>query len=147
MKRKRLLFSILGCALLWTVYAATALGQKDVEKVLRSDKVGEITLTESTMIGNATLEPDTYVIQHRVAGNQHFIRFMQVKALHELNVTPESAGWYTYTESSNAGEINCRLEPMGRVARQTIAHIADEDGMPRITRVAIKGENDWHILQ
>lgn len=147
MKRKHLLFSILGCALLWTLYAAAAPGPQNHEKVLRSDKVGEVTLTQATMVGNVMLEPDMYVIQHRVAGSQHFIRFMQVKTLHELNITPETTGWYTYTEDNNAGEINCRIAPLGRVAQETLAHVANESGTPRITRVAIKGEGDWHIFQ
>lgn len=147
MKLKALLFSVLGCALLWTVYAAAVPGQKDKEKELKSGKEGEITLTEPTKVGDVTLQPDTYVVQHRVSDNQHFVRFMQIKKLHELNVSPESAGWYTYTEKNNAGEIKCRVEPTGTKAQETVADIATENGSPRITRVAIKGEDDWHIFQ
>ena len=147
MKRKSLFFGLLGCALLWTLYTAAAPGQKRHEKVLRSDQVGEITLTEPTQVGNVLLQPDKYVIQHRVAGKEHFVRFMRTETLHKLNVTPESAGWLTYTEENNAGEINCRIQFMGRVAQETLAYIATEEDTPRITRVAIKGENDWHIFE
>lgn len=147
MKPKALLLALLGCALLWTVSAAAVPGQKEKEKVLKSGKEGEITLTQPTKVGDVTLQPDTYVVQHRVSGNQHFVRFMQIKKLHDLNVVPESMGWYTYTEENNAGEIKCRVEPTGTKFEETMADIATENGSPRITRVAVKGEDDWHIFQ
>lgn len=146
MKPKALLLAILGCVLLWTVSAAAAPGQKEKETVLKSGKEGEITLTQPTKVGDVTLQPDTYVVQHRVSGNQHFVRFMQIKKLHELNVTPETAGWYTYTEQNNAGEIKCRVEPAGTTVQETMVDISTPNGTPRISRVAIKGEDDWHIF-
>ncbi len=147
MKLKTLLFAILGCALLWTVSAAAVPGQKEKETVMKTGKEGEITLTQPTKVGDVTLQPDTYVVQHRVSGNQHFVRFMQIKKLQELNVAPESAGWYTYTEQNKAGEIKCRVEPAGTTVQETMVDISTASGVPRITRVAIKGEDDWHIFQ
>lgn len=147
MRLKTLLFGVFGCALLWAVYAAAAPEQKGKETELKSGKEGEITLNQPTKVGDVTLPPDTYVVQHRISGDQHFVRFMQIKKLHELNMNPESAGWYTYTEQNNAGEIKCRVEPTGRMFQETMADIATENGTPRITRVAIKGEDDWHIFQ
>ena len=145
MKPKALLLAILGGALLWTVSMAAAPGQK--EEVMKAGKEGEITLTQPTQVGDITLQPDTYVVQHRAAGNEHFIRFMQIKKLHDLNVAPETAGWYTYTEENNVGEIKCRVEPAGATAQATTVDVVNENGVPRITRVQIKGEDDWHIFQ
>jgi len=142
MRPKALLFTALSCALLWTISAAAAQGQKE----LKTGKEGEITLTQPTKVGDVTLAPDTYVVQHRVSGNQHFIRFMQVKKLHELNIAPQSAGWYTYTEQNNAGEIKCRVEPAGTTAPETAVTMTMENGTPRITQVLIKDENDVHIF-
>jgi len=142
MKQKALLLAVLGCALLWTVSAAAA--QK--ETVLRSGEEGEITLTQPTKVGDMTLPPDTYVVQHRVSGGRHFIRFMQIEKLQALRVTRAFTGWYTYTEKNNAGEIKCRVEPLGATVQATTVTIATENGAPRITRVLIKGEDDVHIF-
>jgi VCBS repeat-containing protein len=147
MKPKALLMAILGGLLLWTVSATTALGQKEKETVLKTGKEGEITLTQPTKVGDVTLQPDTYVVQHRVSGNQHYVRFMQVKKLHDLHLTPETMGWYTYTAKDNAGEIRCRVEAVGKPFQETMVDVATLDGAPHITRVAIKGEDDWHIFQ
>jgi hypothetical protein len=141
MRPKALLLAILGCALLWTVSAAAAPGQK--AETLKTGKKGEITLKQATKVGDITLQPGTYVVQHRVSGDNHFVRFMELKKLQELNVAPESMGWYTYTAENNAGEIKCRVEPAGTTIDVTTV---TEDGGPRITKVAIKGENVLHVV-
>lgn len=144
MKRNALLLAVLGCALLWTVSAAAALGEKD--KVLKTGKKGEITLTQPTKVGDVTLQPGTYVVQHRVSGNDHFVRFMEMKKLQALNMTPESMGWYTYAQEDNAGEVKCRVESAGATVDATTVTEASDNGNPRITQVAIKGENVLHVL-
>lgn len=145
MKPKALLLAALSCLLLWTIYAAAAPPQK--KEVLKSGKEGEITLTQPTKVGDVTLQPGTYVVQHRVSDKQHFVRFMQLEKLRELNLTPAATGWYTYTKENNAGEIKCRVEPAAATAQETTVTMAMEDGTPRITQVVIKGENDTHIFQ
>src|SRR5512136_675539 len=124
MKPKALLMAILGCALLWTVSAAAALGEKD--QTFKTGKKGEITLTQATKAGDVTLQPGTYVVQHRVSGNDHFVRFIELKKLQELNVAPESMGWYTYTAENNAGEIKCRVEPAAAKIEATTVTVATD---------------------
>lgn len=143
MKPRALLLAILGCALLWTISAAAAPGQKN--ETLKTGKKGEITLTQATQIGSTTLQPDTYVVQHRVSGQDHFVRFIQLKKLQELAIG-EGAGWYTYTQENNAGEVKCRVEPAGAKIEATTVTVASEGGSPRITQVAIKGENVLHVF-
>jgi VCBS repeat-containing protein len=143
MKPRALLFAVLGCVLLWTTSAAAAPGQKD--KTLKIGKKGEITLTQPTKVGDTTLQPGTYVVQHRVSGNDHFVRFIELKKLTDLNLSPETMGWYTYTVENNAGEIKCRVEPTGTMIEATTVTVA-EDGGPKVTKVAIKGENVVHVL-
>jgi hypothetical protein len=143
MKPRALLLAILGCALLWTISAAAAPGQKN--ETLKTGKKGEITLTQATQIGGTTLQPDTYVVQHRVSGQDHFVRFIQLKKLQELAIG-EGAGWYTYTQENNAGEVKCRVEPAGAKIEATTVTVASEGGSPRITQVAIKGENVLHVF-
>jgi hypothetical protein len=143
MKPRALLLAILGCALLWTISAAAAPGQKN--ETLKTGKKGEITLTQATQVGSTTLQPDTYVVQHRVSGQDHFVRFIQLKKLQELAIG-EGAGWYTYTQENNAGEVKCRVEPAGAKIETTTVTVASEGGSPRITQVAIKGENVLHVF-
>jgi len=144
MKLKSLLFAVLGCVLLWTVSTAAAPGEKTEKH--KCGKKGEITLQQPTKVGDITLEPATYVVQHRISGNDHFVRFMEIKKLTDLNVAPESAGWYTYTTENNVGEIKCRVEPAGATAEATTVTVATEGGSPRITQIEIKGENVLHVF-
>jgi hypothetical protein len=144
MKSKALLLAILGCALLWTVSAAAAPGHHD--KTMKTGKKGEITLTQPTKLGDTTLQPGTYVVQHRVSGNDHFVRFTELKKLQELMPSGEGAGWYTYTAENNAGEIKCQVKPQAGAIAATTVTIATDSGSPRITQVAIKGENVLHVL-
>ena len=144
MKPKALLLPVLVIALLWTVSAAAAPGQKT--ETLKTGKKGEITLKEPTKVGDTTLAPNTYVVQHRVSGNDHFVRFIELKKLQELNVSSESSGWYTYTQENNVGEIKCRVEPAGSTIQATSVTIATEAGTSHVTQVAIKGEDVLHVF-
>jgi hypothetical protein len=106
-------------------------------------KRGEITLTQRTKAGDRVLEPDTYVVQHRVSGGDHFVRFIELKQVEGFN---GEEGPYTYTEANKAGEIKCRVEAATEPIKETTVYTTDEGGMPRITKVAIKRETVWHIL-
>jgi len=144
MKPKTLLLAILGCVLLWTASASALPGPKDT--TLKVAKKGEITLTQPTKVGDTTLQPGTYVVQHRVSGNDHFVRLTELKKLQELMPGGEGAGWYTYTQENNAGEVKCKVEPAGATIEATKVTIATGADSPRITKVAIKGENVLHVL-
>jgi hypothetical protein len=141
-KTKRLLLAGLACLLLWTVAVAAAPKQK--QHALKVGKKGEITLTQRTKVGDKVLQPDTYVVQHRVPGGDHFVRFVELK-----QVEAQSEGEltrYTYTEADKAGEIKCRVEPTTTPIKETTVYTINEGGVPRITKVAIKGEDVWHIF-
>jgi hypothetical protein len=66
----------------------------------------------------------------------------------ELNQVQRSTYYesYTYTERDNAGEIKCRVQPTAATAQQTTGYIVTENGVPRITKVAIKGEKVLHVF-
>jgi hypothetical protein len=97
--------------------------------MLKAGKKGEITLTQPTKVGDTVLQPDTYVVQHRISGDNHFVRFVELKQ----EVVDSMEGQYTYTEQDNAGEIKCRVEPAGSKAKETTVSINGD----RITKVAI----------
>jgi hypothetical protein len=144
MKSKALVMVVLGCALLWTATAAAAPGQK--EQKIKTGKKAEITLTQVTTVGDLTLQPGKYAVQHRMSGNDHFMHFTLLKPVVDLNMVAETMGWYTRTEEVDAGEAKCRIEPAGTTIEATAAPVATQDGSPEITEVSIKGENVVHVF-
>jgi len=143
MRTRKLMLAALGYLLLWTVTAAAAPPQK--EHALKVGKKGEITLTQQTKVGNVVLQPDTYVIQHRVSGGDHFVRFVELKQVEAQPANAETAP-YTYTEEDKAGELSCRLEPAAGPIRETTAYTVTKNGVAQITKVAIKGEDVFHVF-
>jgi hypothetical protein len=142
MRKEKLISIALGYLVLWTV-TATAAAPAHSEHSLKVGKKGEITLTQATKVGNLMLQPDTYVIQHRVSGGNHFVRFVELKQVEYTNTTEIPI---TYTEQDKAGELKCRLEPVATPIQDTTAFIVKEGGTPRITKVAIKGEDVIHVF-
>lgn len=140
MKKKTLSLVAFSFLLLWTATAVAAPKQK--EHTLKVGKRGEITLTKPTKVDGIVLQPDAYVIQHRVSGSEHFVRFVELK---QVEAQPPADLPYTYTEADKAGEVNCRIEPVETV-QETTAYVVTENGVPRITKVEIKGENVAHVF-
>jgi hypothetical protein len=140
MRIKQMMSITLGCLLLSMTTVAVASGHH--EHSLKVGKKGEITITQPTKVGDTVLQPDTYVVQHRTSGDNHFVRFLELKQVQSTNTGAESP--YTYTEQDNAGEIKCRMEPSGATAKETTVSILTEVGGDRITNVTIKGENVVH---
>jgi hypothetical protein len=89
------------------------------------------------------LQPDTYVIQHRTASGEHFVRFVELKKIEQVQ---PSGDWTVYTEANKAGELKCRVEPAPGPIKETTVYTTNEGGTPRITKVAIKGENVFHVF-
>jgi hypothetical protein len=141
LKTRTLLFTSLSLLLLWTVTAAAA--PKQQEQALKVGKKGEITLTQQTKVGDIVLQPDTYVVQHRVSGDHHFVRFVELK---QVEAQPTTELPYTYTEQDKAGELKCRVESAPGSIKQTTVYTINQGGVPRITKVAIKGENVLHVF-
>jgi hypothetical protein len=143
MRTRKLMLATLGCLLLWTLAAAAAPAQK--EHALKVGKKGEITLTKQTKVGNMVLQPDTYVIQHRVSGDNHFVRFVELKQVEAQPINAEQSP-YTYTEADKAGELKCRVEPATGPIKETTAYTVIDGGVTRITKVEIKGEDVVHVF-
>lgn len=135
------MLTVLGCALLWAVSADA---QK--ETVIKSNENGEITLTEPVKVGNMTLQPDTYVLQHRDSHGQDFIRFMRVEKSRELRLDRAYTGWYTKTELVKVGEIKCRMERLGAKAQASMVKLTAEGGVPRIAEAMIKGKGAVYLF-
>lgn len=144
MKTKALVLFVMTGLVLWALAAVAAPPQ--TEHALKVGKKGEITLTQPTKVGDKILQPDTYVVQHRVSGNDHFVRFIELKQLEAHAGEIGEQAHYTYTEADKAGELKCKVESAAAPVKQTTVYTTTEGGMPRITKVAIKGEGVWHVF-
>jgi len=139
MKTTALVF--VGLSLVLTVAAMAAPGPK--EQALKVGKKGEITLSQPTKAGDTLLQPDTYVVQHRTSGSDHFVRFVELK---QVESQPSTELPYTYTEADKAGEFKCTTEAAAGPIKETTVYTVIENGVPRITKVAVKGEDVVHVL-
>lgn len=112
-------------------------------QLIKAGKRGEITLTQPTKVGDKVLQPDTYVVQHRVSGSDHFVRFVELKQVEGWNGIE---GPVTYTEDQKAGEIPCQIEPAANPIKKTTVFTVIENDTPRITKIVLKGENVVHVF-
>ena len=141
MKMRTVLLAILGCVLLWAVTASADAQQ--TEHAHKVGKKGEITLAQQTKVGDKTLEPGTYLVQHRVSHGDHFVRLIELK---QVEAQSTDAGYYTHTERDKAGEVKCRLEPAAGPIKETTVYTVTDGGVLRVTKIAIKGEDVLHVL-
>ena len=106
---------------------------------LQVGKRGEIVLKEPARIGDTTLEPGTYVIQHRVIADRHYVRFQKLEEVPNLDLEP------TF-EPTDAGTFECKLDPASSKFKTTTVFIDHDAKGAHITKVEIKGENAIHIF-
>ena len=120
--------------------------------VLTVGAKGEVTLTTETKVADITLKPGRYYIDHRVEGtvaprrvSGHYIHFTEVTP--ELSQRREAAR-RAFGESAVAhpGEIECALEALSKKASKTTVFTTTEEGITRITRIEIAGENVAHLF-
>ena len=139
MRKNSLLLAIaaLTAVVLLTVASATAAD----EQIIKVGKKGEIMFSDATQVGDLTLKPGHYRIQHRVDGSDHVVSFTQLMGPHH-----SASGSMGPMNPSQAGEVKCRLEPMDKKASQTAVTVSTEGGMRHITQIRIAGENVVHIF-
>ena len=118
---------------------AVAAAAKD--EVIKVGKKGEIMFNEATQVGDLTLKPGHYRIQHRVDGSDHVVSFTQLMGPHH-----SASGSMGPMNPNQVGEIKCRVEPMDKRASQTAVTVNTEGGTRRITEIKIAGENVVHLF-
>ncbi len=113
---------------------------------------GDVTFTAETRIGDITLKPGRYYIEHRVEGTLqprrvagHYLHFTEVTAEEhqKRQGAREAIGEYTV---AHPGEIQCELQALTKKAAKTTVFTTTENGIYRITRIEIAGENMAHIF-
>lgn len=110
------------------------------ENVIKVGKKGDVVFSEPTQIGDITLKPGHYLFQHRVAGDEHFVKFtelMMSQGRHPSGMT---------TGAKDIGEIKCTVEPMKSKVTQTAIYSDTSGGVKKITRIEVAGENVAHVF-
>jgi hypothetical protein len=138
-------------AVLLAAGALSAMQHDHKTTTLAVGQKGDITLTTETMIADITLKPGRYYIEHRVEGTVqprrvagHFIHFTEVTPKeHQRRQAVRDALEYTV---AHPGEIECELEALGKKASKTTIVTTTENGIRRITRIEIAGEDVAHIF-
>ena len=140
MKHNRFLLSfciVAASMLLYVARPPTAAGD---EYAMKIGKNAEVTFSSETKVGDITLPPGRYRLQHRVEGSEHFIHFI---ALSRSNPYFRSGSTVI---KGHPGEVKCRVEPLAKAVSQTAIFTEQESGVSRITRVEIPGENVAHLF-
>ncbi|MEZ5398809.1 MAG: hypothetical protein R2729_04015 [Bryobacteraceae bacterium] len=143
MIKKRLVLSLLVAAAMLLFYSGTAIAAQhehaaQPEKALKVGKTGEVTFDKETKVGDMTLKPGRYKFQHRVEGSDHFVHFTEW--------TKPYPSYETGTAKAHPGEMKCRIEPLSKKVSQTTIYTRSEDGINRLTKVEVGGENVAHIF-
>ena len=137
MMSTRFLLSLLVVPATLLFYPGAAIAAEH-EHALKVGKTGEVTFDKETKVGDLTLKPGRYKMQHRVDGSDHFVHF-----------TEWTKGRYvaeTGTPKAHPGEAKCRLEPLNKKVSRTAVYMVDEGAVRRLTKVEVGGENVAHLF-
>lgn len=105
-------------------------------------KADDVTLSSITKVGNLTLQPGHYILQHK--GN------LTAHAMHFVSFTPYSgsgrARTYYGSYRTDVGAAECKMERLNAKIKKTQVFFAEENGVKRISKIEIKGENVAHLF-
>ena len=108
-------------------------------QIVKVGKNVDLTFDKETGVGDLTLKPGHYVLQHRVNGTDHFIQF-----------TEWSKGGNRFSArgvpKAHAGDVKCKLESLDKKVKQTAIFTAKEGDAQRIIKVVVAGENVEHVF-
>lgn len=112
------------------------------DQVIKVGKKGEVVFDQPTQVGDVTLPPGHYVFQHRVSGDDHFVKFVGAKEMQHAGTRMSSPMPIGPTTTK---EIKCSMEPLNKKVEYTAVTINTE-GVRRVTRVEVAGENVAHVF-
>ena len=113
------------------------------QQVVKVGKKGDVSFNEPTQVGDITLPPGHYVVQHRVSGEDHFIKFVGAKEMQHAGTSMTTTMQMGPTTSK---EMKCTIEPLNQKVKQTAVFIDNSSGMRKVTRIEVAGENVAHVF-
>lgn len=136
----KLHLQIVRAVLVFLVLASSFMFAAGNPETIKVGKTGDIVLSENTVLGDVTLVPGHYYLKHEVAGSDHFVHFTQQKHVNQHDLTSKMMG------AAHPGMTKCAIEPLDKKAQQTAVTIDTADGVRRIKRIEIAGENVAHLF-
>jgi hypothetical protein len=107
---------------------------KPRSNVLELGKKGIVTFRTQSKVGDLTLLPGRYLVQHHTDGPEHFLRF---RLLNPVRHDPFS---------ERGGKVRCSLEYLKGKVSQTGAVLSEEDDVYRVIKLRVKGEYVAHVF-
>lgn len=126
--------------LVFTLFASSFVLAAGNPQTIKVGKTGDIVFSDTTMVGDVTLAPGHYYLKHELVGSDHFVNFVQQKHVNQHDLTSKMMG------AAHPGMTKCAIEPLSKKAQQTAVTIDTVDGVRRITRIEIAGENVAHTF-
>ncbi len=118
--------------------AANANAHSDHFKV---GEEGHITLTQQTMVSNATLPPGDYEVRHRRSATGHFVEFTRVVA--NYTTPQQKLSPYDWVV---AAKVPCTMRPLNAIVTRTSLDTS-KGAAAHIIGLEIRGENVEHVFQ
>lgn len=103
---------------------------------------GEVEFTTETQVGQATLKPGRYAVQHRTNGEGHAMYFTEIATSAHIR---ESA-FNREKRAVRAVVVKCRLEPLGSETPRTLMRLRSEDPAMRLLKIYIRGQSVAHVF-
>ena len=130
MKITRLMITLLITAALLFLFPTMSIADGEQES-MNVNKVSTVTYRELHKVGEMTLQPGTYKVEHRASSSgEHFVHFTpKDKSVQEV-VTP----------------VQCELEPSGKKISKTQTNSVTENGIRRIVRIKVAGNNAAYVF-
>ena len=109
-----------------------------IEKVRVNDQA-EVKFSSDTRVGELSLKRGKYRLKHVVEGEEHFIAFTRIDQPGK-QADPAKA-------NREALRARCRLEPLGKPAKQTEFYTTvSVRGDRTVERLQVQGENVKHVF-
>ena len=120
-------------------HTETAMPEKPYIEKLRVNDQGEVKLSGDTRVGDLLLKRGKYQFQHVVEGEDHFIAFKRTD--------PPGKQADLAMANQQALRVRCRLEPLGKPAKQTEFYTTvTVRGERTVERLQVQGENVKHVF-
>lgn len=110
---------------------------------VRVGKSADVAFAREVRVGDVTLKPGKYRLQHRVDGEEHFVRF---EALATTAPSSQKTAEGLAVPAGRVGEVKCQLEPLPDKIDATKLYLLNEESGQRLMKVVIRGENVAHVF-
>jgi len=125
------IFRITSVLLAFLLLAVGLMAAKSGDAVMKNGRKGEISITAPVQVGDITLAPGDYIVQHRVQADEHLMYF-----------TPKS----DVTKEQSA-PVTCELDPQSPRWRSSAVWLKLKDGNKAIEKIMIKDEKVVYNFQ